>query len=60
MRALGAQSAAALLVLSLSVLTLVITDLLKRAHSSRGTLLRDAPQEALLLFPTLVLGPQRP
>jgi hypothetical protein len=34
-------------------------DLLTNAHSSRGTILRDAAQETLLIFPTLILGPPR-
>jgi hypothetical protein len=59
MRTSGLQPAAALPTPSLDQLTPVIQDLLERAHSTRGVLLRDAPQEALLLFPTLVLGPQR-
>jgi hypothetical protein len=54
------QSAAALPALALALLTPVIADLFKKAHSTRASLLRDAAQEALLFFPTLVLGPQRP
>ena len=38
----------------------VIADLFHRSHSTRGQVLRDAAREALLLFPTYVLGPQRP
>ncbi len=60
MRTSGLHSATALLSPCLAQLTPVIKDLLERAHSTRGVLLRDAAQEALLLFPTLVLGPQRP
>ena len=41
-------------------LLLVIADLLTRAFSTRGVTLRDAALEALLLFPNLELGPQRP
>ena len=59
MRTSGMQSTTALPTPSLSTLTPAIQDLLERAHSTRGVLLRDAAQEALLLFPTLVLGPQR-
>ncbi len=43
---------------ALSLLMLVIMNLVDRAHATRRTLLRDVAQEALLLFPTLVLGPQ--
>jgi len=57
MRTSGTQSAAALLVHALDILTSVITDFLSRAHSTRGVTLRDAAVEALLLFSTLVLGP---
>jgi hypothetical protein len=60
MRTSNLQSAVALPTPSLSHLTPFIQDLLERAHSTRGVLLRDAAQEALLLFPTSVLGPQRP
>jgi hypothetical protein len=59
MRTSGMQSTVALPALDLSVFFLVITDLLTRAHSTREVSLRDASQEALLLFPTLVLGPHR-
>ena len=32
--------------------------MVERAHSTRGTLLRDVAKEALLLFPILDIGPQ--
>jgi len=60
MRTSCLQSAAALSTPSLDQLTPIIQDLLERAHSTRGVLLRDAAHVALLLFPTLILGPQRP
>jgi len=60
MRTSGLLSAATLPTPSLSQLIPFIKDLLERAHSTRGVLLRDDAQEALFLFPTLVLGPQRP
>ena len=60
MRTYGTQSAAAILAHALNILTPVIVDLLSRAHSTQGFVLRDATVETLLLFPTLVLGPRRP
>jgi len=56
----GMQSAATLHAPGLVMLTSLITDLLTRAHSTRGVSLRDAAQEAFLLFPTPVLGPHGP
>ena len=44
---------------ALALLILVIADLFEKDHSAPGSLLRDAAQEALLLFPIRVLGPQR-
>ena len=38
----------------------VITDLLNTAADIRGEILREAAWDALFLFPTLVLGPQKP
>ena len=58
MKIFGAHSAVALPSPVVDMFTPVITDLVARAHSTRGSLLRDAVQEALLLFTTLVLGPQ--
>ncbi len=55
MRLPGTQSAAPLHVLALTTLTHAIAGLFTRAHSTRRVILRDASQEALLLFPTLVL-----
>jgi hypothetical protein len=60
MRSLGCQSAATMPVMAIPLLLHVIIDLLKRSHSTRGNFLLDAAHEALLLFPILVLGPQRP
>ncbi len=60
MRTSENQSADALPVPALVLLTPVIANLLTKAHSTRGNILRDAAHEAFLLFPTLVLGPQRP
>ena len=59
MKTLGTQSAAALPTPTLRNVTPIIADLVSRAHSTRGVVLKDAAQEALLLFTTLVLGPQR-
>ena len=59
MRTSGMQSAVALPAQGLSMLLPVITDLLTRSHSTRGVSLRDAPEEAHLLYTKLVLGPQR-
>ena len=59
MRTSIAQSAVAIPTPTLSTLTHVIADLLSRASTTRGIALRDATQEALLLLPNLVLGPQR-
>jgi hypothetical protein len=50
MRTLGTQSAVALPVLVLALLTPMIVELLSRAHSTRGVSLRDASHEALFLF----------
>jgi hypothetical protein len=60
MKTSGALSATALLSPTLTLLTPVIANLVDRAHSTRGTLLRDAPQYSLFMFPTLVLGSQSP
>jgi hypothetical protein len=57
MRTFGIQTAVALPTPSLSHLIPIIKDLLERAHSTGGVLFRNAAQEDLLLFPTLVLGP---
>ncbi len=54
-----AQSVAALQAQTQAQLIPIISALIRRAHSTRGVILRGAAQEALLLFPTLVLGPQR-
>jgi hypothetical protein len=59
MRTSGAQLSAATPALALPVLTPIIVDLLSRTSSTRGVALKDAAREAFLLFPTLVLGPQR-
>ncbi len=40
--------------------TPIIKELFKRTYSTTGVCLRDATWEAILLFPTLVLGPQCP
>ncbi len=53
-----AQMAAALPAHALNLRTMVIANLVERAHSTCGTLLRDAAHETLLVFPTLVLRPQ--
>jgi hypothetical protein len=55
----GAKSGDAIPTPSLSVLTHVIADRLPRPSTTRGIALRDATQDALVLFPTLVLGPHR-
>jgi len=60
MQTSGTQSAVALLVPALAMLTPVIVDLNMKAHLTRGSIIRDAAQEALLVFPTLILEPQRP
>jgi hypothetical protein len=60
MKTSGMRSAVVLPAQGLSMLLLVITDLLTRAHSTRGVSLRDAAEEALLLYPKLVIGSQRP
>ena len=60
MKTSRAKFAVALHAPPLTALLLLITYRAERAHSTRGTLLRDATQEALLVFPTLVFGPQRP
>jgi hypothetical protein len=61
MRTSGLRSTSALPSPALSILTpIIIYDLVHRAHSTTGVLLRDAAHEALMLFPTLVLGPKRP
>ena len=54
MRTSGAQSAVAIPTPTMPVLTLAIADLLSRANTTRGIVLRDATQGALS---TLVLGP---
>jgi hypothetical protein len=56
----GIQSAATLHGPGFALLPLVIADMFHKAHSIRGPALRDAALETLLLFPTLVIGPQRP
>jgi hypothetical protein len=60
MRTSGTHFAANLPTLALALPTLVITDLLTKAHLYHGINLHDSAQEALHLFPILVLGPQRP
>ena len=53
------QIAASLPAHALDTLMQVIADLFSGTHSTRGVALRDVVLEALLLFPTLVLGPRR-
>jgi hypothetical protein len=60
MRTSGCQSAVSLPKPCLSTITPVITDLLNKAADVRGEVLREAAWDALFLFPTLVLGPQKP
>jgi hypothetical protein len=57
MKTSGAQSAATLPTPAMSFLTPAIADLVNRAHSTRGSLMRDVAYEALLLVPTLVFDP---
>jgi len=38
----------------------VVTDLYNKAADIRGEVLREAAWDALFLFPTLVVGPQKP
>jgi hypothetical protein len=60
MRTSRTQSVAALPIPVWALLIPIIADLVtRRAHTTRGELLRSATKEALL-FPTLVLGPQPP
>jgi hypothetical protein len=60
MRTFGTQSAATLPTHAQALFILIIVDLVIRARTTRGELLRNEAQEALLFFPTSVLGPQRP
>ena len=60
MRTSGTQSADAMPVPVLILLTPIIDDLFTKDHSTRGTVFRDVAYEALFLFPALVLGPKRP
>ena len=59
-RTSGCQSAVALPKPSLPVILPVITDLLTKAADTTWDVLREAAWGALFLFPTLVLGPQKP
>ena len=60
MRESGCLSAVAIPTPSLAALLPVATDLFNKAADTRGENLREAAWDALFLFPTLVLGPQKP
>jgi hypothetical protein len=60
LRTSGCQSAVSIPKPSLHLLLPVITDLMNKAADVRGVELREAAWDALFLFPTLVLGPQKP
>ena len=60
LRTSGCQSAVNIPKPSLQQLLPVLTELLTKAADVRGTVLREAAWDALFLFPTLVLGPQKP
>jgi hypothetical protein len=60
MKLSGCQSAVAIPKLCTAALLPVVTDLCDKAADTRGEVLREAAWDALFLFPTLVLGPQKP
>ena len=45
---------------SIADLMPVVTDLFNKAADIRGEVMREAAWDALFLFPTLVMGPQKP
>ena len=60
MRTSGCQKAVNLPKPSMPQLLPVVTDLMNKAVDIQGEVLREAAWDALFLFPTLVLGLQKP
>jgi len=60
LRTCGCQSAVSIPKPSMNQLLPVMTELLTKAADVGGTVLREAAWDGLFLFPTLVIGPQKP